>query len=366
MQRSFYRLIILMSLFVANSCHCIQNESFDAPDADKGIMMVAQSNARWTGVAVSSTGRIFASFPNLSDNHTVAIVELTDTASVKAYPDLVWNRWIGEDDPSEHFICIQSLVIDQYDFLWALDAGNIQRDGKYLGVIPYGAKLVKIDLRTNEVVQRIFFDDSVIKTTSYLNDIRVSSDGWAYITDSNEGAIIVVNLVTGTSRRLLAHHPSTKSEDKTIIIDGVAFQHDDGSRSTVHADGIALTPDNSALYWRPLTGRSLYKIETRYLQDPALPDNVVGDNVTCLASYLPFSDGMTFSSSGKLYFTSIEDHSIRMYDPDHGSILIKKSVEFLWPDSMAIGPDGFLYVSISQSNIPHPSRPYKIFRFKIG
>jgi hypothetical protein len=42
----------------------------------------------------------------------------------------------------------------------------------------------------------------------------------AYLTDSGAGAIVVVDLAAGTGRRLLAGHPSTRSEEITLTIGG--------------------------------------------------------------------------------------------------------------------------------------------------
>jgi Major royal jelly protein len=82
---------------------------------------------------------------------------------------------------------------------------------------------VKIDLGTNKIVQMISFDETTAPPKSYLNDVRVDTKrDHAYITESGTGALIVVDLNTGTARRLLADHPSTKAEpDAEIIVDGM-------------------------------------------------------------------------------------------------------------------------------------------------
>ena len=362
--KSFFTHIYIALGFFSAACHCVEKENIDAPNLDKNIEFVASSTQRWTGVAVSSTGRLFASYPNVSDDHTYSVVELIDSTSVKPYPSLAWNSNFDEAKSDDRFIAVQSLVIDENDFLWVLDAGNVQRNAAYQGVINGGAKLVKIDLHTNTVVQKIVLAAPVVKSLSYLNDIRIDENKWAYITDSNEGALIVVNLATGDARRILGNDPRTKSENRIIIVDNQPYRDQNGKYPEVHASGIALTPDKTELYWRPLTGTSLYKINTSWLQQ-SYSDEEIGRNIVTLASYLPPSDGMIFAPDGKLYFTSPEDHGIRVYDKDHGSRLIKKSDDFQWPDSFSISPDGYLYVTTSQRNIVHPTLPYRILRFRI-
>jgi len=362
--KSFFTRIYTVSFLLVTACHCPENENIDAPNLDKDIEVVASSAHRWTGVAVSSTGRLFASYPNISDDHTYSVVEVIDSASVKPYPSLGWNSNLEEAKTENRFVAVQSLVVDENDFLWVLDAGNIQRNAAYQGVVDGGVKLVKIDLRNNTVVQKIILTAPVVKPMSYLNDVRIDENKWAYITDSNEGALIVVNLATGDARRVLENDPRTKSENRIIIVDNEPYRDENGKYPEVHANGIALTPDKAELYWRPLTGTSLYKINTSWLQQ-SYTDEEIGRNIVTVASYLPPSDGMIFSPDAKLYFTSPEDHGIRVYDKDHGSRLVKKSDDFQWPNSFSMGTDGYLYVTTSQRNMVRPTQPYRILRFRI-
>lgn len=355
-----YLAVTLVFFFTA--CHCPENENIDAPNLDKDIEVVSSSTHQWNGVAVSSTGRLFASYPNVTEGHSYLVVELADSTSVSPYPSLAWNSDVNEAKSDNRFIAVQSLVIDKNDFLWVLDAGNIQRNGEYQGVVDGGAKLVKIDLRTNAVAQKIVLSSPVIKPQSYLNDVRIDEDKWAYITDSNEGALIVADLITGNARRLLDNDPRTKSENRIIVVDNEPYRDQNGKYPVVHANGIALTPDKTELYWRPLTGTSLYKVETSWLQSSSSEE--IGPHIVTVASYLPPSDGMIFTPDNKLYFTSPEDHGIRVYDKDHGSRLVKKSNDFQWPAAFALGANGYLYVSTSQRNIMHPTHPYRILRFK--
>lgn len=149
MRKQYPRSIIyLFALFFVISCHCPEDPKLR--DLDKGIIPVASSRERWTGVAVSTDGRIFSNFPNWSEEHANSVVEVTDTANFKVYPDAEWNNWKGTDSEN-HFVCVQSVYIDDNNFLWVLDAANPQRGGEYQGVVPGGAKLVKIDLGTNTV-----------------------------------------------------------------------------------------------------------------------------------------------------------------------------------------------------------------------
>ena len=225
------------------------------------------------------------------------------------------------------------------------------------------AKLVQIDLETDRIVNVIVFNDPVIKPNSYLNDIRIDEQREiGYITDSNEGAIIVVDLDSGKSWRLLDASSSTKSENLVLTIDGQQYTDAEGGYPVVHADGIALSPDGLYLYWRPLTGKSLYRVETSLLIYPEFYAGKLEVEVENLGNFPP-SDGMIFDKEGNLYMASVEENAIRVYD-GKTSRIVARSKDFKWPDSFSVGSDGAVYVSTSQQNINKPVEPYRILKFK--
>ncbi|HKP92618.1 MAG TPA: L-dopachrome tautomerase-related protein, partial [Chthoniobacterales bacterium] len=159
-----------------------------------------------TGIAVSKTGRIFVNFPDWSDDHTFSVAEIVD-GKPRPYPNEAWNERTGA--PEKHFICVQSVYVDESDSLWILDPAA----PKMKEIVKGGPKLVKIDLVKNEVAQTISFRETVAPQKSYLNDVRVDTKTQtAYITDSGLGAIVVVDLATGKARRVLEDDDSTKAE----------------------------------------------------------------------------------------------------------------------------------------------------------
>jgi sugar lactone lactonase YvrE len=362
----FISLILSLFLVFLSACDCQNSVSADETNLDKNVELVATSTQRWTGLALSATGRLFVNYPNWSSDHTLSVAELvSNNSEVKPFPDVEWNEWTEGKDPVTHLIAVQSVFIDADNFLWILDTGNLQRDGIYQGVIPGGAKLIKVDLSTNAVVQTIVFNDPVIKPNSYLNDVRINEQrNAAYITDSNAGALIIVDLLSGTSRRILENDPSTKSENKILTVEGEPYRNQQGEYPIVHADGIALTNDHLKLYWRSLTGEKLYSLETSALHDASLSDEMLGSRITTQGPFPP-SDGMIFGFYNDLYLTSIEENAIRAYGGGNETRLVRQRKDFKWPDSFAIGPDGYLYFTTSQVHLTHPSESYKIFKFQI-
>ena len=200
------------------------------------------------------------------------MAEIRSTQAVP-FPDTTWNTWKPSLPAQNRFVCVQSVYTDANNFLWVLDAGSPQMRG----VVRGGAQLLKFDAGTRQLVQRIDFDETVAYPTSYLNDVRVDTErNVAYLTDSNQGAIIVVNLATSRSRRLLGNHPSTKSENLILTVENRVWRNRSGQLPSIDSDGIALSPDRDYLYYHALTGRTLYRIRTQYLLDESLPAAQLG------------------------------------------------------------------------------------------
>ncbi len=327
------------------------------------LIEVARSERQWTGVAVSQEGRIFVNYPRWSDNVPTSVAELTPEGMVVPFPDEEWNTWSAAASPKEHFVCVQSVYVDADNYLWILDPAN----PKFGGVVRGGPKLLKVDLKTNQVVQKIYFDEAIAPQDSYLNDVRVDTKkGYAYLTESGTGALIVVHLPSGQVRRVLANDPLTKSENIAVIISGREWRRPDGSIPQVHADGIALDREGRYLYYHALTGTTLYRIETRWLRDAGLSEQQRGERVERLGATGPV-DGMEFGLYGddNLYLTSLEDKAVKRFTPRGQVEVVVQDFRLEWPDSFAWGPGGFLYVTTSQINrMPNPSEPFRLFKLK--
>ena len=252
------------------------------------LEVVAETDRQWTGVAVAGDGRLFVNFPRWSPEVPVSVAEVLEDGTLAPYPDESWNGWTPDADPAKTFVCVQSVVADGDGSLWVLDPANPW----FQGVVPGGAKLVKIDVSSGDVKRTILFDDQAAPAGSYLNDVRIDNDeGAAYITDSGLGALVVVDLATGESRRVLADHPSTQSEDVVLTIEGSEWLLPDGSAPQVHSDGIALDLARDLVYFQALTGRTLYRVPAAALRDPSLVDEDLAARLVAVATSGP-SDGL--------------------------------------------------------------------------
>ncbi len=330
----------------------------------------SDSKYQLTGVAVAKDNRVFVNYPYWLDNHSYSVVEVKDGKPVP-YPDTEWNSFKKGEDGQNKFVTVQSVVTDDKGFLWIVDAAGIGL-GK---VYQHSSKVVKINLANNKIEKIYRFPENVVSEDVYINDIRVDNEnGFAYLTNSNTGGIVVLNINTGASRLVLANSPSVKSDPNYHFSPlGTELKKGDGSLLKVNSDGIALTPDNQYLYYKPLTDNHLYRIKTDLLRDFKTNEVVLNKSVEDLGKFIT-TDGMIFDKKGNLYLGDLEKNSIVKITPDlKMQTIVKDDEKLIWPDSYSISDDGYLYISNSQIQLMpwfHDGKdlfkkPFKVFRIKI-
>jgi sugar lactone lactonase YvrE len=319
-----------------------------------------------TGVGVSTrSGRIFVNFPYWSDDHSISVAEIIN-GQPKAFPNDEWNM---PGPAGSHFVCVQSVVVDDQDNLWALDPAA----PKMNNIVKGGPKLVKIDLATNQVVQIIPLGEDVAPEKSYLNDVRIDTrTNTAFITESANGAIIVVNLKSGKARRVLDGHLSTQPEKGVkFVVDGKALiDQQKKAPPQIASDGIALDVENGYLYYHALTGHTLYRIKTSFLRDEKLGKRDLESKVETVGQTAA-PDGMLEGSGGGVYLTDLEHSALVRWDPVSKRVAqIIADKRLLWPDTLAWGPNDEMYVTASQiENMPRfnngkstRTEPYKLWK----
>ncbi|QXE10317.1 MULTISPECIES: L-dopachrome tautomerase-related protein [Pseudomonas] len=350
--------------------------------ADRAFGKLEQVHAFYdampTGVTVSETGRIFVNFPRWGDDVPFTVGELRD-GKVVAYPDAAFNRE-NPRDPSDGLISVQSVVADGQGRVWLLDtAAPGFSDPK-----PRGAKLVAVDLASNRVVKRLVFPDNVMLPSTYVNDMRfdfrTGAQGTVYLTDSSlrgPGAIIVMDIASGRAMRRLSGAPSTSVDSAFVpVVEGlpVTVEAADGKRKplAVASDGIALSADGKTLYFTPLSSRHLYSVATALLRDASVSEAQLAAAVQDLGEK-GASDGMEADAAGALYAGDYEHNSIRKRLPDGHWQTLVHDPRLLWPDTLSIGPDGYLYFTANQlhrqaafrGGQDQRQKPYSLMRLKI-
>ena len=336
-----------------------------------------------TGVTVSHQGRIFVNFPKWGDEVPFTVSEIRDGDAVP-YPDEATNQ-TDPNDLAAALVSVQSVVVDPADRLWILDTGSPMFQPTKYG----GPKLVCVDLATSKIVKKILFPQNVALQTTYLNDVRFDlrrgSQGIAFITDSAQNGpngIIVVDLDSGASWRRLHDHPSTKPEQLSTflpIVEGRPFLEykQDGQikqGAGMGSDGIAISSDGSRLYYCPLGSRKLYSVSTDSLADKSLDEQKVGATVVDEGDRGGASDGLESDAAGYIYSTNYEHNAILRRGPDGKWETVVHDPHLLWPDTLSLATDGYLYVTANQLHRQAKynkegrdlrRKPYTLFRIKV-
>ena len=317
------------------------------------IELVADFGHQATGVTVAEDGRIFVNFPRWTEDTAVSVAELKD-GQVRPYPDEAWNGWRNakkdEVTPHDRWVCVQSVVADQRGSLWVLDPAAPAQAHLVAG----GAKLVRIDLASDQVTQTIAFDEDAAPQGSYLNDVRFSNDGkHAFITDSGvKGALLVVDIASGKAARVLDGHPSTQmKKGLNVTADGQVLRRPDGRGVEFSADGIELSGDGKYLYWQAIKGDELYRIPTAALTGPGVKGADIGGQVEPYGKN-GVNDGLLIArGTERMYLTSVQDDAIKVRDLSEGPTaqprIVVQDKRLRWPDTFSQGPDGTIYVTTS-------------------
>ncbi len=357
-----------------------------------------------TGVTVSRTNRIFVNFPRWGDDVPFTVAEVVNGKAVP-FPDSMINDWPGRNtsDPTQykdqqqnesHFVSVQSVVVDPANRLWVLDTGSPMLKN----ALPGGPKLVAIDLATNKIVKRILLPSAVAGPTSYMNDVRfdlrigspAGADGIhgiAYITDSSEkgpAGFVVVDLATGQAWRKLDDTEAVKPEPGFLMFaEGRPLYKTEPGKpvkpGTFANDSLAISADGSKLFFCPVSSTKLYSVPTAALRDKSLTAEATAKQVT-LVTGKESSDGLESDAEGNVYSTAPASGSILKISPNPnfaGGVEVSTLVHdprLLWPDTMSLSDDGYLYVTANQL-FNQPSmhdgkdlrqKPYLLFRVKLG
>ncbi|MFI5614894.1 L-dopachrome tautomerase-related protein [Amycolatopsis sp. NPDC051903] len=320
-----------------------------------------------TGLTVTDEGRVFVSFPRWGDEVPYTVAEVVDGKALP-YPSRELNERSTERTP-DRLVSVQSVITDPAGHVWLLDTGS----PSFQPWLENGPKVVEVDPATDQVVRTIHLDGAAVTPTTYLNDIRFDFSrgpgGFAYVTDSQpEGALIVIDLGSGESWSKLRGHHSTRATDGfRAVVQGIVREN-----YAVGADGIAISADGTRLYYCPLSSRRLYSVATATLIDRSLSDEEVAKSIVDHGDK-GASDGLESDTDGNLYATAYEHSAVLKLAADGSWSTLLHGPSVLWPDTLALAADGYLYVSVNQlprtplfnAGVDDRVPPYRIVRVPV-
>lgn len=332
-----------------------------------------------TGIAVSTSGRIFINYPRWGDDVQFTVAEIVDGKPL-AFPNTIWNQQGSVSTQDKRIVSAQSVVIDPSgNHLWIVDTGSLRPHPISYG----GPKLIQVSLENNKVLRTILIEPEALTPETYLNDVRFlfnsNTASYAFISDSSpDGGIIVVNLVTGESWRRLSGTSFTRSDPSFVpVVEAEVLMirepGESAKRFNVGSDGIAVSADGETVFFRSLTSRHLYSVPTEALINRTIQEENLKKMVVDHGQVAGASDGLEADSSGGIFLTDYEHNAIHRFT---GSISTLKTLMYsplaIWPDSLALADDGYLYFTANQLNrqsqfhqgIDRRIQPYMVFRIK--
>ncbi|MGB5634268.1 MAG: L-dopachrome tautomerase-related protein [Waterburya sp.] len=290
-------------------------------------------------IAITPEGRIFMSQHQFY-GAPLRVVEVLDDGRVTPFPNPAWSS-----EPNQNGIGLNTVLglrSDQDGIVWMLDRSSGSGQP---------GKIVAWDTENDELYQVIYLPQPIIPESPFLNDLAIDLDHNAiYITDTASGddsALIVVDLITGFSRRVLEGGISTRPEDIPMIINERIINLA-GKPAKIGANPITIDPDNEWVYYAPMSSTSLYRVATVDLLDQSLSPEELSSRVERYGDK-PICDGITVDDAGNVYITSITENAIGVVDATgRYEILYQDDKLLSWTDGMAFSADDYVYATVSQ------------------
>ncbi len=315
------KLILLIGILSLFGCKSI----ITPKPTDKEITEVKSfTGQQVTGISLSDEGRMFVNFPRWRKGVDNSVLEINKNGASIPYPDKSWNTWeIDKPLKDSVFVGVQSVIAFENE-LYVLDT----RNPLFKGVLD-NPRVFVFDLKSNQLKKTYILQENSFHKDSYINDLRIDKKKQkAYLTDSGHAGIVVLDLVTGNTKRVLDNHSSTLAETDHLMIDGKKWVN------TVHSDGIALDTENDLLYFHALTGYSLYAIPTNILINATEVE--IEKSVKFIAKTTA-PDGMILDKNGNLYLADLVNHSIMKFDISMRKMtLFVRSDKIRWADTFSI------------------------------
>src|SRR5699024_4698774 len=124
--------------------------------------------------------------------------------------------------------------------------------------------------------------------------------------------------------------------------------------------------------FKPINKKELFRIETQYLVNPSLTDEELETYVETFSG-VGITHGLLADKKGNVFLTTSESHSISYITPEGRIRTLVSDPRLIWPDSLGIGPDGYLYFSCAQiQRLPQWNHgedktdyPYQLYKIKL-
>jgi len=364
LQKAGFLLALTVSQSTAQSYHGPQD-----PRIQTALTLEHPVN----GVSTTPDGRLFVLYARVDGSTGPQVAEYNRTTNTStAYPNEEWNSYTNGSDPATHLVRTNSQRIGPDGNLWLVDTGSPAFGAPV--ILPSGPKLISVNLTTNQVA-KIYSMENATLSSSLLDDVRFNpATNMAYLTDAGNPGIIVLNLATGDTRRVLVDDPSTSAympvsaEGKLMHASGGIFEH-------IYADQHEVSPDGKWYYYQPSNG-GMSMIETKYL-DQAFYNSTLAQVLSQYRqpyAHTPSTGGTAIDARGNTYVSDTDSQRIITVHPNGTMTLLVQDPRLLWVDAMWIDTQQRLWMPAAQLNRGTPFNngtsyivpPLHVFTIDIG
>ncbi|MCF6310885.1 MAG: major royal jelly family protein [Verrucomicrobiales bacterium] len=347
----------------------VNSEAFPFGKKAAGLEESAQAAYGPGGMTITPDGSYIISCHQFFDPE-MKVIRMDKDEMWQAFPNRAMNT--GEGNAPLVLDSVLGVECDKDGIVWMLDNGR--RSEKQ-------PKLVAWNTKKNRLHRVIPITEAALIETSFLDDLALDpEEPFIYLADpaaGDDAALIVVDLVTGLSRRVLHGDHAVRAEKIGLRMDGqrVTVKRPDG-RQVQPLGGvnpIAVDKKGKWLFFGPMNGRILYQIPTKDLRNPALLEEELTGRIKRVSGQKPIASSMSIDSKGNIYFADIQRHAITYISvADQRLHELVTDPRILWPDGLTFGTDGKLHFFTSQLNRSaifnggkdRSQPPYWIFKIK--
>lgn len=335
----------------------------------KGLEESAQAPCGPGGMTITPDGSYIVSCHQFFEPE-IKVMRLNQDGIWEPFPNREMNT--GGGSAQLVFDSVLGVECDKDGIVWMLDNGR--RTEK-------PAKLIAWNTKKKRLHRVIPITANAMVETSFLDDLALDpEEPFIYIADpagGDDAALIVVDLVTGLSRRVLHGDHSVRAEKIGLELDGkpVGVRRPDGRRVQPLSGVNPITVDKKGrhLFFGPMNSQILYKVKTEDLRNPALLEQDLVGRLKRVTGQKPIACSMSIDSKGNIYFADIQRQAITYISvADQRLHSLITDPRILWPDGLCFGTDGKLHFFTSQLNRTaifnegkdrtHP--PFWIFKIK--
>ncbi|EZA53636.1 hypothetical protein DMN91_005871 [Ooceraea biroi] len=313
---------------------------WDSPQQKQRAILSGNYNATSCilyDVDVARDGRIFVTSVR-EDGVPASLMTVTEKMGdggplLRPYPNWSWwNTGTCEGITSVYRVFIKC------NHLFVLDCGKIGADK----VCP--AQLLIFDLSSDTLVKRIVIPDDVAANengASLLTALTVSistcsnfqNNMVVFMSDTAGFGLVIYNAHSSGSKFCRIESDSMKATDTNFTIDNQSF--------TLHDGILGLTLVYEDLYYAPLAGRNMYKMNSMKIRECLLSQAKI-NQITQLTGTLSGQTAAIASQDCAIFFSNIPETSIlcadtsKKIDYNNTDVIAKDSVKLQFASGMKV------------------------------